>query len=148
MSYYVNNKWICLLTSIQMSGSGQLPFAILRAANGQNLNSIGRGMFIIRTITIVGHSFRDADLVHNLLGIAPQYPAVPRCIRSTHSTCSTLQYPSAVPTVPGLPQYPRILCSTRQGNHLISNAHMNKITSNGASSTTASTSRCTKSTQH
>ena len=46
------------------------------------------------------------------------YCAVPRFIHSTRSTCSTLQYPWAVPTVPGLPQYPRLLCSTRQGNHL------------------------------
>jgi hypothetical protein len=69
-----------------------------------------------------------------------EYCAVPRCIHSTHSTHSTLQYPrvlcstqihlqypqypqypSAVPTVPGLPQYPRVLCSTRQGNHYMTN---------------------------
>jgi hypothetical protein len=49
-----------LLTSIQMSDSGQPPFAILRAANGQNLNSIGRGMLAIRIITIVAYIFRDA----------------------------------------------------------------------------------------
>ncbi len=56
-----------------MSGSSQPPFAILRAANGQNLNSIGRGMLTIRTITIVAYIFHDNDLVHNLLGtsIAP-----------------------------------------------------------------------------
>ncbi len=54
-----------------MSGSGQLPFAILRAANKPKLNSSGRGMLTIRTITIVAYIFRDADLVHNVLGIAP-----------------------------------------------------------------------------
>jgi hypothetical protein len=54
-----------------MYGFGQIPFAILRAANGQILNSIGRGMLTIRTITIVAYIFRDKDLVHNLLGIAP-----------------------------------------------------------------------------
>ncbi len=46
-----------------------------------------------------------------------QYPRVLRVLHSTRSTHSTLQYPSAVPTVPGLPQYPRVLCSTRRGNH-------------------------------
>ena len=46
-----------------------------------------------------------------------QYPWVLWVLYSTCSTHSTLQYPSAVPTVPGLPQYPRVLCSTRQGNH-------------------------------
>jgi hypothetical protein len=59
-----------LLTNVQMSGFEQLPFAILHAANGQILNSIGRGMLVIRTITIVAYIFRDEDLVHNLLGIA------------------------------------------------------------------------------
>jgi hypothetical protein len=59
-----------LLTNVQMSGFGQLPFAILRAANCRILNSIGRGMLTIRTITIVAYIFRDEDLVHNLLGIA------------------------------------------------------------------------------
>ncbi len=61
---------------------------------------------------------------------APQYPvpcstrgycAVPRFI---HSTRSTLQYPWAVPTVPGLPQYPRVLCSTHQGNHIGTRAEL------------------------
>jgi hypothetical protein len=50
-----------LLTNVQMSEVGQLPFAILRAANGQILSSI----------TIVAYIFRDENLVHNLLGIAP-----------------------------------------------------------------------------
>ena len=45
-----------------------------------------------------------------------QYPRVLQVLCSTHSTHSTVQYPAAVPTVPGLPQYPRVLCSTRQGN--------------------------------
>jgi hypothetical protein len=51
---------------------GQPPYAILCAANGQNLNAIERGMLTIQTITIVAYIFRDGDLVHTLLGIAPQ----------------------------------------------------------------------------
>ena len=41
------------------------------AANGASLNAIGRGMFSIHTVTIVAFIFRDSDLVHNLLDIAP-----------------------------------------------------------------------------
>jgi hypothetical protein len=59
----LRRQHIDLLTNVQISGSGQLTFAILRAANGRILNSIGRGMLSIRTNTI--------DLIHNLLGISP-----------------------------------------------------------------------------
>jgi hypothetical protein len=50
---------------------GDSPFAILKAANGGLLDSIGRGMLTIRTVTVVAYIFKDNDLVHNLLGIAP-----------------------------------------------------------------------------
>jgi hypothetical protein len=48
-----------------------LPFAILSAANGASLNAIRRGMFTVGTVTIVAFIFRDVDLIHNLMGIAP-----------------------------------------------------------------------------
>jgi hypothetical protein len=60
-----------LLTNVQLSRPNQKPYAILRAANGQILTAIGRGVFTIKTIAVVAYVFRNEDLVHNLLGIAP-----------------------------------------------------------------------------
>ncbi len=57
------------LSNVQMSRPGDSPFAILKAANGGLLDSIGRGMLTIRTVTVIAYIFRDKDLVHNLLGI-------------------------------------------------------------------------------
>jgi hypothetical protein len=56
---------------LQLSKPQQRPFATLRAANGQVLTAIGRGIFRIKNIAVVAFIFRDEDLVHNLLGIAP-----------------------------------------------------------------------------
>jgi hypothetical protein len=60
-----------LLLNVQLSSPTQPPFAILRAANGQVLTAIGRGLFCIKHISVVAYIFRDTDLVHDLLGIAP-----------------------------------------------------------------------------
>jgi hypothetical protein len=64
-------KHIDLLTNVQLSQTGKNPFAILRAANGQVLTAIGKGIFRVKHIAVVAYVFRDEDLVHNLLGIAP-----------------------------------------------------------------------------
>ncbi len=47
------------------------PFALLKAANGALLQAIGRRMLQISTVTVIAYIFRNTDLVHNLLGIAP-----------------------------------------------------------------------------
>ncbi len=60
-----------ILANIQMSPVGSSPFALLRAAKGAFLAAIGRGMLTIGSITVIAYLFRDSDLVHNLLGIAP-----------------------------------------------------------------------------
>jgi hypothetical protein len=60
-----------LLLNVQMSSPTSPPFAVLRAANGQILTAIGKGMLYIKHIGVVAFIFRDDDLVHNLLGIAP-----------------------------------------------------------------------------
>jgi hypothetical protein len=60
-----------LLTHVQFSAPPSQPFAILRAANGQELTAIGRGIFTIKHIRVVAYLFKDEDLVHNLLGMAP-----------------------------------------------------------------------------
>ncbi len=60
-----------ILANIQMSPVGSSPFAILRAANGAFLSAIGRGMLTIGSVTVIAYLFRDSDLVHPLLGIAP-----------------------------------------------------------------------------
>jgi hypothetical protein len=62
---------LSILYHIQWSASRETPFAILKAANGVLLDSIGRGMLIINTVTVIAYIFRDTDLEHNLLGIAP-----------------------------------------------------------------------------
>jgi hypothetical protein len=59
------------LSHIQMSRIGAKSFAILKAANGSLLNSIGQGMLTIQSVTVVAYIFRNSDLVHNLLGVAP-----------------------------------------------------------------------------
>ena len=59
------------LSHVQFSPPSSSPFAILSAANGASLNAIGRGMFTVGTVTIVAFIFRDTDLIHNLMGIAP-----------------------------------------------------------------------------
>ncbi len=64
---HVRQQHMNLLTNVQLSGFGQPPYAILRAANGQIFNAIGRSMLTIQTITIVAFIFRDGDLVHILL---------------------------------------------------------------------------------
>ena len=60
-----------ILSNVQMSQAGSSPFALLRAANGALLSAIGRGMLNISTVTVIAYIFKDNDLVHNLLGIAP-----------------------------------------------------------------------------
>jgi hypothetical protein len=60
-----------ILTSVQMSRPNQNPFAVLRAANGQMLKAIGKGIFTVKSISVVAYLFNDEDLVHNLLGLAP-----------------------------------------------------------------------------
>ena len=60
-----------LLIDVQLSKPNKNPYAILRAANGQVLTAIGRGIFQVKMISVVAYIFRDEDLVHNLLGIAP-----------------------------------------------------------------------------
>ena len=64
-------KHMGLLTHVQLSDPTKNPYAILRAANGQVLTAIGKGIFKVKTISVVAYIFRDEDLVHNLLGIAP-----------------------------------------------------------------------------
>jgi hypothetical protein len=59
------------LSNVQMSSPSDRPFAILKAANGVLLDSIGRGMLTIQTVTVIAYIFKDKDLVHNLLGITP-----------------------------------------------------------------------------
>jgi hypothetical protein len=63
-------RHIGLLSHVQLSRPNHKPFAILRAANGQVLTAIGKGIFRIKHISVVAYIFRNADLVHNLLGIA------------------------------------------------------------------------------
>jgi hypothetical protein len=41
------------LSNVQMSSPGDCPFAILKAANGALLDSIGRGMLTIQTVTVI-----------------------------------------------------------------------------------------------
>jgi hypothetical protein len=64
-------RHVDLLTHVQFSAPPLAPFAILRAANGQELTAIGRGIFTIKHIAVVAYLFRNEDLVHNLLGMAP-----------------------------------------------------------------------------
>jgi hypothetical protein len=61
----------CVLAHVKMSQQSSTPFAILKAANGAFLNSIGRGMLTIGPVAVIAYIFRDKDLVNNLLGIAP-----------------------------------------------------------------------------
>ena len=58
-------KHIDLLTEVQLSKPNSNPYAILRAANGQVLTAIGKGIFKVKTISVVAYVFRDEDLVHN-----------------------------------------------------------------------------------
>jgi hypothetical protein len=64
-------KHMGLLTNVQLSRPNNKPFATLTTANGQVLKSIGRGIFRVKTIAVVAYIFKDDELVHNLLGIAP-----------------------------------------------------------------------------
>jgi hypothetical protein len=64
-------RYMHLLDSIQLSSPSMRPYAILRAANGQELIAIGRGIFRVKAISVVAYIFRNENLVHNLLGIAP-----------------------------------------------------------------------------
>ncbi len=59
-----------LLTNVQLSGPQKPPYAILRAATGQTLTAIGKGIFRIQHVSVTAYIFRNEDLVHNLLGIA------------------------------------------------------------------------------
>jgi hypothetical protein len=64
-------KHMHLLSKVQFSNPLHKPFATLRAANGQLLKAIGRGILKLPYISVVAYIFNDKDLVHNLLGIAP-----------------------------------------------------------------------------
>jgi hypothetical protein len=88
-----------LLTNVQMSPPIARPFAILTAANGASLKSIGRGMLNLATITVVAYIFRDSELVHNLLGIAPF--ADLDCTATFSATQFQLHHLSKVPILLG-----------------------------------------------
>jgi hypothetical protein len=60
-----------LLRNVVLSRPDKPPFAVFRAANGQILTAIGKGIFQVKHISVIAYIFRDDDLVHNLLGIAP-----------------------------------------------------------------------------
>jgi hypothetical protein len=69
-----------ILHHVEMSPPGAHPFAVLKTANGAFMDSIGRGVLSIKTITVTAYIFRDNDLVQNLLGISPsQTKGAPRC---------------------------------------------------------------------
>jgi hypothetical protein len=70
MSSFKQDTWICLPT-FSFLPPPLAPFAILRAANGQVLTAIGRGIFTIKHNAVVAYLFRDEDLIHNLLAMAP-----------------------------------------------------------------------------
>ena len=65
------HKHVDLLSNVKWSTPHKNPYATLRAANGQILTAIGKGIFHVKSISVVAYIFRDEDLVHNLLGIAP-----------------------------------------------------------------------------
>ena len=87
--YCLDNMTRPNLSNVQISSVGDSLFAILKAANGAMLDSIGRGMLTIGTVTVVAYIFKDTDLVHNLLGIAPLLIADARQALTRHtSTCT------------------------------------------------------------
>jgi hypothetical protein len=65
------HKHMDLLRNVVLSRPGMSPFAVLRAANGQILTAIGKGIFQVKHISVIAYIFKNDDLVHNLLGIAP-----------------------------------------------------------------------------
>ena len=72
----------------------QRPFAILTAANGANLHAIGRGLLTVTTVTVAAYIFKDSELVHNLLGIAPF--ADQGCTATFTATTFELNHPSSL----------------------------------------------------
>ena len=56
-----------LLTNVQMSNPNKNPYAILRAANGQVLTAIGKGIFRIKHIAVVAYVFRNEAYVLSIL---------------------------------------------------------------------------------
>ena len=83
-----------------MSRIGNKPFAILKAANGSLLNSIGRGMLTIQSVTVIAYIFRNSDLVHNLLGVAPF--ADQGCTATFTATKFSLYHQSHTPILVGV----------------------------------------------
>ena len=65
------HKHMDLLRNVVLSQPQTPPFAVLRAANGQILTAIGKGIFQVKHISVIAYIFKNEDLVHNLLGIAP-----------------------------------------------------------------------------
>ena len=65
------HKHMDLLRNVVLSQPQTPPFAVLRAANGQILTAIGKGIFQVKNISVIAYIFKNEDLVHNLLGIAP-----------------------------------------------------------------------------
>jgi hypothetical protein len=86
-----------ILTHTQMTLPHQRPFAILIAANGAKLHAIGRGLLTVNTVTVAAYIFKDSELAHNLLGIAPF--ADQGCIAIFAAKTFELQHHSSLTTV-------------------------------------------------
>jgi hypothetical protein len=60
-----------VLHEVQYRHAQEPPYATLIAANGGELQAIGRGYLIAADVTIIAYVFLDRDLSVNLLGLAP-----------------------------------------------------------------------------
>ena len=60
-----------ILDDVQYSLPDQPPYAVLKAANNANLQSIGRGTLRMAGLQPTSYIFRDSELAANLLGLAP-----------------------------------------------------------------------------
>ena len=60
-----------VLHSIEYTRPDMPPFAVLKAANGQELTAIGRGIFSVTKLDVTAFVFSDQDLAANLLGLIP-----------------------------------------------------------------------------
>jgi hypothetical protein len=56
-----------ILQHVQMTESNESPFAILKTANGALMNSIGRGMLTIKTVTVIAYIFRNCQILYTLV---------------------------------------------------------------------------------
>ena len=114
-----------ILTELQYSHAHLPPFAVLKTANGDPLQAIGKGNLAVGPLHLPAYVFKVQDLVNNLLGLAP----------FADQACTSIFRPSSFQIFPHKGTTP-IMVGTRQSSQSLwmvplGPSHMTAVGSDG-----------------